>query len=108
LRVVNALRLESKAVGVSGGTGRYLYRQIGGRRTNITKYAIAVDWAYVPGAANSFSELLGIPREIIDKNESFVPNIQQLYTLWLLDYNNKYSGSCLSAIQYGMIEYINV
>jgi len=44
----------------------------------------------VPGAANSFSELLGIPREIIDKNESFVPNIQQLYTLWLLDYNNKY------------------
>jgi hypothetical protein len=44
----------------------------------------------VPGAAKSFSDLLGIPREIIDKNETFTPNIQQLYTLWLLDYNNKY------------------
>lgn len=44
----------------------------------------------VPGAARSFSELLGIPREIIDVNETFMPNIQQLYTLWLLDYNNKY------------------
>ncbi|MCC5638763.1 DUF87 domain-containing protein [Nostoc sp. CHAB 5844] len=44
----------------------------------------------VPGAACSFSDLLGIPREIIDKNETFTPNIQQLYTLWLLDYNNKY------------------
>jgi hypothetical protein len=44
----------------------------------------------VPGAANSFCEILGIPREIIDKNETFTPNIQQLYTLWLLDYNNKY------------------
>ncbi|WP_238845464.1 MULTISPECIES: helicase HerA domain-containing protein [Nostoc] len=44
----------------------------------------------VPGAARSFSELLGMPREIIDVNETFMPNIQQLYTLWLLDYNNKY------------------
>ncbi|WP_242056105.1 helicase HerA domain-containing protein [Nostoc flagelliforme] len=44
----------------------------------------------VPGAATSFSELLGIPREIIDKNETFTPNIQQVYTLWLLDYNNRY------------------
>ncbi|AUT04637.1 AAA family ATPase (plasmid) [Nostoc sp. CENA543] len=44
----------------------------------------------VPGAANSFCEILGIPREIIDKNETFTPNIQQLYTLWLLDYNNRY------------------
>ncbi|MBX9256236.1 DUF87 domain-containing protein [Desmonostoc muscorum CCALA 125] len=44
----------------------------------------------VPGAANSFCELLGIPREIISQNETFTPNIQQLYTLWLLDYNNKY------------------
>ncbi|MFN6572012.1 helicase HerA domain-containing protein [Dendronalium sp. ChiSLP03b] len=44
----------------------------------------------VPGAACSFSEMLGIPREIISQNETFTPNIQQLYTLWLLDYNNKY------------------
>ncbi|MBD2458996.1 DUF87 domain-containing protein [Nostoc sp. FACHB-87] len=44
----------------------------------------------VPGASGSFSDLLGIPREIIDKNETFTPNVQQLYTLWLLDYNNKY------------------
>ncbi|QLE59723.1 helicase HerA domain-containing protein [Nostoc sp. TCL26-01] len=45
----------------------------------------------VPGASGSFSDLLGIKREIIDNNESFTPNIQQLYTLWLLDYNNKYT-----------------
>ncbi|MEA5566633.1 helicase HerA domain-containing protein [Anabaena sp. UHCC 0399] len=44
----------------------------------------------VPGAAKSFCEILGIPKEIIDKNETFAPNIQQLYTMWLLDYNNKY------------------
>ncbi|MBD2358593.1 DUF87 domain-containing protein [Tolypothrix sp. FACHB-123] len=44
----------------------------------------------VPGAAKSFSEHLGIPQDIIEKNESFRPNIKQLYTLWLLDYNNKY------------------
>ncbi|ACC85367.1 helicase HerA domain-containing protein [Nostoc punctiforme] len=44
----------------------------------------------VPGAAKSFSEHLGIPKQIIDKNESFRPNVKQLYTLWLLDYNNKY------------------
>ncbi|MBD2504063.1 helicase HerA domain-containing protein [Anabaena azotica] len=44
----------------------------------------------VPGAAKSFTEHLGIPKEIIDKNESFRPNIKQIYTLWLLDYNNKY------------------
>ncbi|TVP62431.1 MAG: DUF87 domain-containing protein [Nodularia sp. (in: Bacteria)] len=44
----------------------------------------------VPGAARSFSEILGIPKHIIEKNESFRPNIKQLYTLWLLDYNNKY------------------
>jgi hypothetical protein len=44
----------------------------------------------VPGAAKSFSEFLGIPKPIIDQNESFRPNIKQLYTLWLLDYNNKY------------------
>ncbi|MBD2531914.1 DUF87 domain-containing protein [Nostoc flagelliforme FACHB-838] len=44
----------------------------------------------VPGAAASVSDILGIPREVIEKNESFRPNIKQLYTLWLLDYNNKY------------------
>jgi hypothetical protein len=44
----------------------------------------------VPGAAKSFSEHLGIPKEIVDKNENFRPNIKELYTLWLLDYNNKY------------------
>ncbi|MBD2302259.1 helicase HerA domain-containing protein [Nostoc sp. FACHB-190] len=44
----------------------------------------------VPGAAKSFCEHLGIPKPIIDSNESFRPNIKQLYTLWLLDYNNKY------------------
>ncbi|BAY80481.1 hypothetical protein NIES25_69690 (plasmid) [Nostoc linckia NIES-25] len=44
----------------------------------------------VPGAAKSFSEHLGIPKQIIDRNENFRPNIKQLYTLWLLDYNNKY------------------
>lgn len=44
----------------------------------------------VPGAAQSFSDILGIPREIISKNESFRPNVKELYTLWLLDYNNKY------------------
>ena len=44
----------------------------------------------VPGAAQSFSSTLGIPKEIIDKNETFRPNVKQLYTLWLLDYNNKY------------------
>ena len=44
----------------------------------------------VPGAAQSFSTILGIPKHIIDNNETFRPNVKQLYTLWLLDYNNKY------------------
>ena len=44
----------------------------------------------VPGAAQSFSNILGIPKHIIDNNETFRPNVKQLYTLWLLDYNNKY------------------
>lgn len=44
----------------------------------------------VPGAAKSFSEHLAIPKEIIEKNESFRANVKQMYTLWLLDYNNCY------------------
>ncbi|WP_226889737.1 helicase HerA domain-containing protein [Nostoc sp. MG11] len=44
----------------------------------------------VSGAANSFHEHLGIPTEIIEENETFVPDIQQLYTLWLFDYNKTY------------------
>ncbi len=44
----------------------------------------------VPGAAPSYLDTLGIPREIISQNESFKPNIQESYTRWLLDYNNNY------------------
>lgn len=44
----------------------------------------------VPGAAKSFTEYLGIPKEIISKNETFSSNLKQLYTLWLLDYKEKY------------------
>lgn len=44
----------------------------------------------VPGAGASYYDTLGIPKEIISKNESFQPNIQQSYTQWLLDYNNHY------------------
>ena len=44
----------------------------------------------VPGASKSFNEILGIPQEIIECNESFRPNPQQMYTKWLLDYKNKY------------------
>nr|WP_263627848.1 hypothetical protein [Komarekiella delphini-convector] len=44
----------------------------------------------VSGAANSFNEYLGIPIEIIQENENFVPDTQQLYTLWLFDYNKTY------------------
>ncbi|MCC5640014.1 DUF87 domain-containing protein [Nostoc sp. CHAB 5844] len=44
----------------------------------------------VPGAAKSISELLGIPKSLIEKNENFLPNRQQLYTLWLMDYSKKY------------------
>ncbi|WP_244142154.1 AAA family ATPase [aff. Roholtiella sp. LEGE 12411] len=44
----------------------------------------------VSGAANSFHEHLGIPTEIIENNETFAPDAQQLYTLWLFDYNKTY------------------
>lgn len=44
----------------------------------------------VAGAAKSISELLGIPLSLIEKNENFTPNRQQLYTLWLMDYYKKY------------------
>lgn len=44
----------------------------------------------VPGAAKSISDLLGIPKSLIEKNENFLPNRQQLYTLWLMDYSKKY------------------
>lgn len=44
----------------------------------------------VPGAAESFTDILGIPKEIIQKNESFRPNTKEIYTPWLLDYNNNY------------------
>jgi len=44
----------------------------------------------VPGAAPSYLDTLGIPKEIISQNESFKPNIQESYTRWLLDYNNNY------------------
>jgi type IV secretory pathway VirB4 component len=44
----------------------------------------------VSGAANSFHEHLGIPTEIIENNETFAPDAQQLYTLWLFDYNKIY------------------
>ncbi len=44
----------------------------------------------VSGAANSFHQLLSVPTEIIEKNETFAPNVQQLYTLWLFDYNKTY------------------
>jgi hypothetical protein len=44
----------------------------------------------VPGAAQSVSDILGIPKNIIEKNEFFRPNTKEMYTLWLLDYNNKY------------------
>ncbi|MFN6562426.1 MAG: helicase HerA domain-containing protein [Nostoc sp. ChiSLP01] len=44
----------------------------------------------VSGAANSFVELLSIPQEIIEENETFVASTQDLYTLWLFDYNKTY------------------
>lgn len=44
----------------------------------------------VAGAAKSISELLGIPLSLIEKNENFTPNRQQLYTLWLMDYYKTY------------------
>ncbi len=44
----------------------------------------------VPGAAKSYTEILGIPQDIIRKNEAFRPNQKEQYTLWLLDYNNQY------------------
>ncbi|MBA3920205.1 MAG: DUF87 domain-containing protein [Nostocaceae cyanobacterium] len=44
----------------------------------------------VPGAAASYHDTLGIPKEVITQNETFQPNIQQSYTQWLLDYNNNY------------------
>ncbi|MDJ0696937.1 DUF87 domain-containing protein [Mastigocoleus sp. MO_188.B34] len=45
----------------------------------------------VPGASKSFNEHLGIPQEIIEKNETFRPNATEMYTKWLLDYQNKYT-----------------
>lgn len=44
----------------------------------------------VSGAAKSFTEILSIPAAIIEKNELFRPNYQQMYTNWLLDYNRTY------------------
>ncbi|MDJ0719451.1 MAG: DUF87 domain-containing protein [Prochloraceae cyanobacterium] len=44
----------------------------------------------VPGASKSFNQHLGIPQEIIDQNETFRPNSREMYTKWLLDYQNKY------------------
>ncbi len=45
----------------------------------------------VPGASKSFNEHLGIPLEVISQNESFRPNSREMYTNWLLDYQNKYT-----------------
>lgn len=44
----------------------------------------------VSGAAKSFTDILSIPHSIIEKNELFRPNLQQMYTTWLLDYNRTY------------------
>lgn len=46
-----------------------------------------------PGAAESFAKTLNIPLEIVEKNESFKPNTQKMYTLWLTDYGNTYTLS---------------
>lgn len=44
----------------------------------------------VSGAAKSFTDILSIPSEIVEKNELFRPNSGQMYTNWLLDYNRTY------------------
>ncbi|WP_341531436.1 AAA family ATPase (plasmid) [Nostoc sp. UHCC 0302] len=44
----------------------------------------------VPGAAKKITEILGVPEQIIAKNQSFYPKQKQMYTLWLLDYKDKY------------------
>ncbi|MBW4689971.1 MAG: DUF87 domain-containing protein [Komarekiella atlantica HA4396-MV6] len=44
----------------------------------------------VPGAAKNFTRILGIPEQIIALNQSFSPKQKQMYTLWLLDYKDKY------------------
>lgn len=44
----------------------------------------------VSGASKSFTDILSIPHSIIEKNELFRPNSQQMYTNWLLDYNRTY------------------
>lgn len=44
-----------------------------------------------PGAARSFSEEFNIPYEVIEKNEEFEPNMAQMYTHWLMDYQNTYT-----------------
>ncbi|WP_341531979.1 DUF87 domain-containing protein (plasmid) [Nostoc sp. UHCC 0302] len=44
----------------------------------------------VSGASKSFTDILSIPHAIIEKNELFRPNSQQMYTNWLLDYNRTY------------------
>ncbi|MBD2503908.1 helicase HerA domain-containing protein [Anabaena azotica] len=44
----------------------------------------------VRGAAKNYVQHIDIPKEIIEQNEGFAPNLQELYTLWLLDYEYKY------------------
>jgi type IV secretory pathway VirB4 component len=45
----------------------------------------------LPGAAKSYQKHLDIPEEIVSQNEAFKTNTSQVYTRWLLDYQNTYT-----------------
>lgn len=44
-----------------------------------------------PGTAQSFADAFNIPYSIVEECEHYEPNISELYTPWLLDYNNTYT-----------------